>query len=107
MIDEVTVTRTSEEWVAILNEAGVPSGPIYSIDQVFADPQVKQLGQVKPVRHKKLNEINVVGQAATMSRTPSTIRMPAPDAGEHTETVLQVLGYDQDRIADLKKRQVV
>jgi len=107
MIDEITVTKTADEWVKILNDAGVPSGPIYSIDQMFADPQVKQLGQIRPVKHKKLNEINVVGQAATMSRTPSTIRMPAPDAGEHTEAVLQVLGYDAGRIAELKKRQVV
>ena len=107
MIDEITVTKTADEWVNILNEAGVPSGPIYSIDQMFADPQVKQLGQVKPVKHKKLNEINVVGQAATMSRTPSSIRLAAPDAGEHTEAVLQVLGYDTDRIAELKKRHVV
>jgi formyl-CoA transferase len=107
MIDEITVTRTADEWVQILNDAGVPCGPIYSIDQMFADPQVKQLGQVHSVKHKKLNEINVVGQAATMSRTPSTIRMPAPDAGEHTEAVLQVLGYDADRIAGLKTRKVV
>ncbi len=107
LIDEVTVTRTSEEWVNVLNEAGVPCGPIYAIDQMFADPQVKQLGQVKPVKHHKLNEISVVGQAATMSRTPSSIRIAAPDAGEHTQSVLEVLGLDKDKIAELKKRDVV
>jgi formyl-CoA transferase len=106
-IDEVTVTRTSDEWVDLLNEAGVPCGPIYAIDQMFADPQVKQLGVVKGVKHHKLNDINVVGQAATLSRTPSTIRLAAPDAGEHTGDVLTALGVDKVKVEDLKKRNVV
>lgn len=106
-IDEVTVTRTSDEWVDLLNEAGVPCGPIYAIDQMFADPQVKQLGVVKGVKHHKLHDINVVGQAATLSRTPSTIRLAAPDAGEHTADVLTALGMDKAKVEDLKKRNVV
>jgi formyl-CoA transferase len=106
-IEAVTVTRTSDEWVKLLNDAGVPTGPIYTIDQMFADPHIQQLGQVKQVHHKKLNELNVVGQAVSLSRTPSSMRLPAPDLGEHTEDALHGLGLTEERVAELKKRQVV
>ena len=107
-IDEVTVTRTSEEWTELLNAAGVPAGPIYSIDQMFADPQVKQLGQVKPVHHKGMDRtLDIVGPALQMSRTPSTMRMAAPDTGDATADVLKGLGFDSDRIAALKKKHAV
>ena len=107
-IDAVAQTRTSAEWVQILNDAGVPTGPIYSIDQMFADPQVQQLDQVKPVRHQGVSkDMNVIGQAMTMSRTPYSIRGAAPDGGEHTAEILSALGMDEKHIADLKKRHVV
>jgi formyl-CoA transferase len=106
-IAAVTVTKPSQEWITLLNDAGVPTGPIYSIDQMFADPHVQQLGQVKKVQHKQLGELNVVGQAASLSRTPGSIRLPAPDLGEHTEEALRGLGLAPERIAELKKRQVI
>jgi crotonobetainyl-CoA:carnitine CoA-transferase CaiB-like acyl-CoA transferase len=106
-IAAVTVTKPSQEWITLLNDAGVPTGPIYSIDQMFADPHIQQLGQVKQVHHKKLGELNVVGQAASLSRTPSSMRLPAPDLGEHTAEALRALGLTDERVADLKKRQVV
>jgi crotonobetainyl-CoA:carnitine CoA-transferase CaiB-like acyl-CoA transferase len=106
-IESVTVTRNSDQWIRLLNDAGVPCGPIYSIDQMFADPHIKQLGQVKQVHHKKLGELNVVGQAATLSRTPSSMRLAAPDLGEHTAEALRALGLTAERIAELKKRQVI
>ena len=85
----------------------MPTGPIYSIDQMFADPHVQQLGQVKKVKHKDLGELSIVGQAASLSRTPGSIRLAAPDLGEHTDEALQGLGVSAERIADLKKRNVV
>ena len=106
-ITAVTVTRSSAEWIERLNEAGVPAGPIYAIDQVFADPHVRQLQQVKTVHHQQLHDLDVVGQALTLSRTPSSMRRAAPEAGEHTDEVLRGLGLDAMRIADLKKRKVV
>lgn len=108
MINAAAQTRTSAEWVQLLNDAGVPTGPIYSIDQMFADPQVQELGQVKGVSHGGLNTtMEVIGQAMTMSRTPYSIRVAAPDSGEHTGEILHALGMDSGRIADLKKRHVV
>ena len=104
---EITATYTSAELVETLNQAGVPSGPIYAIDQVFADPQVRHLGMAQAIDHPRLGRIEVVGQAATLSRTPSRIRRPTPDQGEHTDAVLGALGLDGAAIADLRRRGVV
>jgi formyl-CoA transferase len=106
-VDAVTQSKTSAEWVALLNEAVIPCGPIYSIDQTFQDPQVKQLNQVYTVEHKKLGKIDIVGQAVSLSRTPSSLRRAAPDAGEHSKEVLTGLGLSEDKVADLKKRHVI
>ena len=105
-IAKVTATRTSAEWVEALNKAGVPCGPIYSIDQAFADPQVQHLGIArelprdgKPVRY--------VGQPVRLSRTPSQVVSHPPAIGEHTEEVLQKLGLDAGTITELRSRRVV
>ncbi|MGH7091764.1 MAG: CaiB/BaiF CoA transferase family protein, partial [Stellaceae bacterium] len=101
IIEEVTATETSAEWVARLNRAGVPTGPIYRIDEVFADPQVRHLGIVQPVEHKSLGRLDLIGQAVTLSRTPSRLRSATPERGEHTDEVLRELGYDGAAIVRL------
>lgn len=106
-IARVTVTRTTADWVETLNTAGVPCGPIYSVDQVFADPQVKHLGAAAPVQHPTLGEIKVVNQAVGLSRTPATMARATPDHGEHTTEILREIGYDDARIADLRARRVI
>ena len=72
-IDKRLADATSAEWVEKLNKAGVPAGPIYKMDEMFADPQVKHLKMAHPVKHPKLGEIEVIGQAINMSRTPFEI----------------------------------
>jgi formyl-CoA transferase len=105
-IEKTTRTNTTAHWVAVLNEAGVPSGPIYTVDQMFADPQVQHLGIAT-----KLNggnrETTYVGQPIALSRTPARIVSHPPELGQHTEEILREMGYDAARIADLKARQVV
>ena len=109
LLSEITVTRTSAEWIEILNEAGVPCGPINSIDQTFADPQVQHLGIAYPMNHPTLGEQRIVGQAVTLTRTPQPpeARLATPDLGQQTNEVLGELGFDADAIAGLKARSVI
>ena len=80
-IEAITETRDSAEWIERFNKAGVPAGPIYTMDQVFADPQVKHLGIAQPVDHPMLGRLELVGQAVTLSRTPSRLHTRQPRAG--------------------------
>jgi crotonobetainyl-CoA:carnitine CoA-transferase CaiB-like acyl-CoA transferase len=106
-IAAVVATRTSAEWVALLNEAGVPCGPIYTMDQVFADPQVQHIGAAAPVRHPQLGELRIVNQAVRLSRTPATMARATPEHGEHTGEILRQLGYDDALVEELRKRGVI
>jgi formyl-CoA transferase len=106
-IEEITAQRGSAEWIERLNAAGVPCGPINSIDQVFADPQVRHLGIAQPVEHPTLGRLELVGQAVSLSRTPSRLVSASPDPGEHSDAILRELGYDDGAIAGLRQRGVV
>src|SRR5579863_3990383 len=106
-IAAITKERDSAEWIERFNEAGVPAGPIYAIDQVFADPQVRHLGIAKPVEHAALGRIELVGQAVSLSRTPSRLDTASPEPGEHSEAILRELGYSEADIAGLRQRRVV
>jgi len=106
-IDGYTAKRTSAEWIDIMNKAGVPCGPIYSIDQVFADPQVKHLGIAQSVKKKDKSVLNVVGQPFLLSRTKSRIAAPPPELGQHTDEVLKEFGFSTREIAALRKAHAV
>lgn len=100
-------TRTSADWLARLDRAGVPAGPIYRIDEVFADPQVRHLGMSVPVRHPARGDVSVVRTPITLTRTPAAVVAPAPDPGEHSDAVLAELGYDSGAIARLRADRVI
>ncbi|MEO7727119.1 MAG: CaiB/BaiF CoA-transferase family protein [Burkholderiales bacterium] len=104
---EFTVTRSSSEWLMVFEPAGVAAGPIYKMDEVFADPQVRHLHMAVSVRHPALGDVELVGQPFTLTRTPSELRSTPPACGEHTDEILRELGYHDEQITDLRKRLVV
>jgi crotonobetainyl-CoA:carnitine CoA-transferase CaiB-like acyl-CoA transferase len=107
-IDTHTVKRTSADWVERFNKAGVPCGPIYSIDQVFADPQVKHLGAAQPVKTKKgAPPLTLLGQPVSLSRTPSKLVAPPPGLGEHNDAVLKEFGFSAKQIAALRAANAI
>jgi crotonobetainyl-CoA:carnitine CoA-transferase CaiB-like acyl-CoA transferase len=106
-IERRTATRESAYWVEVLNKAGVPCGPIYSIDQVFADPQVEHLGIAQPVTLQDGRTVRMVGQPVSLSRTPSRLAAPPPLIGEHTDEVLAEFGFTTEEIAALRRAKVL
>jgi formyl-CoA transferase len=106
-IDGFLAKKTSNEWIETLNKAGVPCGPIYSIDAMFADPQVQHLGIATDVVKEAGKTFQVVGQPVSLSRTPSKIAAPPPELGQHTEEVLREFGFSAQEIAALRQSKVI
>jgi len=108
-IGAILKTRPAAHWIELLNEAGVPCGPVNSIAQVFADPQVRHLEMVREVRHRRLGTLKVVRQPVNFSgaEQPETLRRAAPDAGEHNEEILKEFGLEGEEIRELCDAGVV
>ena len=100
-------TRTRAEWIERLNAAGVPCGPIYTVDQVFDDPQVVHAEMAAPLPHPTRGEIRVIAPTTKLSRTPGRLERALGTVGEDTEDVLAELGYGADEVAALRKDGVV
>ena len=107
VLDEVFATRPSAEWVERLNTAGVACGPIYKLDQVFADPQVQLAGLVHEVTNEAWGAHKVIGLPVRLSRTPSAVAHAAPMNGQHTRENLETLGYPAEMIETLLADGVV
>ena len=99
--------KTTADWIAALNEAEVPCGPIYRVDQVFADPQVQHLHAAASVTHSKLGPLKLVNQPIKLTRTPAVIATASPEIGQHTDEILRELGYRDTEISSFRERQIV
>ena len=100
-------TKTSAEWVDIMNRGGVPCGPIYRMDEVFADPQVKHMQVRAEVTHPRLGKIGLINQPIKLSRTPAKLTTATPERGEHTQEVLQEIGFTKNDVDEFKSKGIV
>ena len=85
----------------------MPSGPILNVKEVFENEQIRHLKMAVPVKHPALGEMRVQAPPVTLSRTPASVRLPAPDPGEHTDEILGELGYSPADITSLRADKVV
>ncbi len=102
VLDPIFATRSSAAWLDRLAAEGVPAGPIYRMDEVFADPQVAHLGIAAAVAHPTRGAVRLVGQPVILSRTPASIATAIPEKGEHSDDILRDVGYSDDEIARLR-----
>ena len=106
-IAEYTAALASEEIIALLERVGVPCGPIYTVDQTFADPQVRALGMDPEFHHPRLGPLRLLGQSINLSRTPERVARATPEIGEHSDEILGELGYSAEQIAELRATNVI
>ena len=107
LIEEVTITKISNQWVEMLEKVGVPCGPINSIDKVFDDPQVKHLGIAQEIETIPFGETKLVGQPFNLSRSSSSMKRRPPEKGEHNEDVLADLGFSEEELTVLKEKNII
>ncbi len=106
-IAAVTREKPSKHWIDALDKAGIPCGPINTIDEVFADPQVQHLGIATPVKSTYMGDIRLVASPLNFPGVSKAIRSATPQAGEHTAEILGELGYAQDEIDNMRSSGVI
>jgi crotonobetainyl-CoA:carnitine CoA-transferase CaiB-like acyl-CoA transferase len=106
-LSEITRTKPASHWIELLESVGIPCGPIYSIDQVFADPQVQHLRMARPMESPAIGTKNVVASAINISGFAKDIRLPTPEASSSTDEVLRSIGYSDTEIADMRAKGAV
>jgi len=107
IIDKRLAPKTTEEWVEILNKAGIACGPIYSIDQVFNNQHILHRKMLLDVEHPIAGIIKLIGFPVKMSRTPCKVELPPPYLSQHTTDVLKGINYSDEEIEELKKSGII
>src|SRR4029078_112207 len=106
-IDAMFRTRTSAEWIAILNSAGVANGEVRNIGQMLNDPQLAARTMIETLMHPTVGATRVIGAPIKLSENEATVRTPPPVLGQHTDEVLAEIGYDAATISELRNKRVV
>jgi crotonobetainyl-CoA:carnitine CoA-transferase CaiB-like acyl-CoA transferase len=104
---EIFKTKSRDEWFKELAKADVCVAPVYSLDEVFKDPQILHRKMVEEIEHPKAGKIKVLGIPIKLSRTPGNIREPAPSLGQHTREILKSLGYNDEEIERFRKEGII
>jgi len=107
IIGDLVATRDGEEWLKILTDAGIPCGPIYTVDKIFADPQVLHRQMLKELDHPKAGKIKVTGIPVKLSDTPGEVKTAPPGLGQHTDEILTELGYSGQEVEKLRQEKVI
>ena len=107
IVGDLIVTKEGQDWLNILEEAGVPCGPIYSVDKIFSDPQVLHRQMMQELDHTKVGKVKVTGIPVKLSETPGEVKTPPPFLGEHTQEVLKELGYGDQDLETLRQENVI
>jgi len=106
-IGAVLRTRPTAYWTDLFNEGGIPCGPVYAMDQTFADPQVRHLGMAQETVHPELGAMELVANPINVEGADRAIRSAPPLLGQHTDQVLGELGLSAADIDGLRARGVV
>ncbi|KKM04485.1 hypothetical protein LCGC14_1763750 [marine sediment metagenome] len=107
VISDIIITKNGEEWLKILTDAGVPCGPIYTIDKVFTDPQVLHRQMLKKLDHPKGGKVMVTGVPIKLSDTPGEVETAPPILGQHTQEILTELGFSDQDIKKFRQEKVI
>lgn len=108
ILSQIFLSRTTDAWLSLLNEAGVPCAPVQTVDQVFSAPQVLHREMLVEVEHPTAGTVRMAGIPVKFSSTPASIRLPPPLLGQHTKDILETwLGIGREEIAELKRKSVI
>ena len=108
ILDGVFKNKTIDEWLVMLEEAGIPCAPINTVDRVLKDPQIKARDMIVEVEHPVAGKMHLPGVPIKMYKTPGSVDKAAPLLGQHTEEILQeILGYDTAKVQELRDQGVL
>ena len=107
IISDIIITKNGEEWLKILTDAGVPCGPIYTMDKIFTDPQVLHRQMLKELDHPKIGKVKVTGVPIKLSDTPGEVGTAPPILGQHTQEILTELGFSDQDIKKFRQEKVI
>ncbi len=109
ILEDIFLTKNSDEWITLIENAGIPCGPINTIDKVMSDNQILARNMIVEVDDEKVGKVKIAGNPIKMSSiSEDHKRKPAPKIGEHTNQVLkEYLGYNEDKVNDLKSKGVI
>ena len=107
VLSEIFKTKTTEHWVKLIADAGIPCGPINRISQVVDDPQVAARNMLVDVAHPQVPGLRVPGPPLKLTATPPTVRRHPPMLGEHNDEILADAGFDPDQISRMRQKGVI